>query len=179
MKKKIICSILAILLLIIFILTFNTDKAKIIRGNMMYGTSNKCNTIEVTTAEITHRICHICLHSFEGSSSEKLCRECSQITNRCRVCGKSREVLYSTIHYFSMGSRGIKIYKNGDVFEDIEIEEPNHKPEYKYLKTLNIEEMKNLEDILENDGDSENIKNSVLKLVYGNSLLKKILYEIR
>lgn len=78
-----------------------------------------------------------------------------------------------------MGSRGIKIYKNGDVFEDIEIEEPNHKPEYKYLKTLNIEEMKNLEDILENDGDSENIKNSVLKLVYGNSLLKKILYEIR
>ena len=145
----------------------------------MYGTSNMCNTIEVTTAEITHRICHICLHPFEGFSSEKLCRECSQITNRCRVCGKSREVLYSTIHYFSMGSRGIKIYKNGDVFEDIEIEEPNHKPEYKYLKTLNIEEMKNLEDILENDGDSENIKNSVLKLVYCNSLLKKILYEIR
>ena len=39
--------------------------------------------------------------------------------------------------------------------------------------------MKDLEDILENESDSENIKKAVMKLVYGNSLLKKILYEIR
>ena len=91
----------------------------------------------------------------------------------------TEDILYSTRYYFGMGSRGVKIYRNGDVYDDLEIEEPNHKPKYKYLKTLNTEEMKDLEDILENESDSENIKKAVMKLVYGNSLLKKILYEIR
>ena len=65
-----------------------------------------------------------------------------------------------------MGSRGVKIYRNGDVYDDLEIEEPNHKPNYKFVKTLSSEEIEVILNLLENDSNNE-INDYVIKLVYG------------
>lgn len=77
------------------------------------------------------------------------------------------ELLYSTTYYFGFGSRNTRIYANGDVYDDLEIENPNHKPDYKYLKTLTKNEMNNLTYRLENESNSEEIKNYIIELVYG------------
>ena len=79
----------------------------------------------------------------------------------------NEELLYSTTYNFGFGSRNTRIYANGDVYEYLEIENPNHKPEYKYLKTLTKNEMNNLKYRLEDKSNSEEIKNYIIKLVYG------------
>ena len=68
------------------------------------------------------------------------------------VVNSKGEILYSTTYSFGFGSRRIKIYENGAVYDDIEIEAPNHKPDYKYLK---------------NNDNGESIKEYVIQLVYG------------
>ena len=78
----------------------------------------------------------------------------------------TEDILYSTRYYFGMGSRGVKIYRNGDVYDDLEIEEPNHKPNYKFVKTLSSEEIEVILNLLENDSNNE-INDYVIKLVYG------------
>ena len=77
------------------------------------------------------------------------------------------EILYSTTYSFGFGSRRIKIYENGAVYDDTEIEDPNHKPNYKYLKTLTKEDVDNLTYRLKIDANSESIKEYVIQLVYG------------
>ena len=88
--KKIIFSIV-ILFLLIFVVTFNTDKSKIIRANIMYGNSEICEKREVTTNDYINRRCHLCLKKFKGSSSNILCYECSELTGRCDVCGRIKK----------------------------------------------------------------------------------------
>ena len=78
----------------------------------------------------------------------------------------TEDILYSTRYYFGMGSRGVKIYRNGDVYDDLEIEEPNHKSNYKFVKTLSSEEIEVILNLLENDSNNE-INDYVIKLVYG------------
>ena len=39
------------------------------------------------------------------------------------VINSKGEILYSTTYYFEFGSRRIKIYENGAVYDDIEIED--------------------------------------------------------
>lgn len=80
---------------------------------------------------------------------------------------KSKETLYFATYYFGFGSRRTIIYTNGDVYEDVEIEDPNHKPDYKYLKTLTEKELKELLYILENESDEKKIKEDITELVYG------------
>lgn len=79
----------------------------------------------------------------------------------------TEDVLYSTRYCFGMGSRGVKIYRNGDVYDDLEIEEPNHKPNYKFVKTLSSEELEVIVNLLENDSNNKEINDYVIKLVYG------------
>lgn len=80
---------------------------------------------------------------------------------------KSKEILYSTTYYFGFGSRSIKIYENGDVYDDFEIENPNHTPNYKYLKTLTKTEINNLVNRVKNESNSKSVEDYVIELVYG------------
>lgn len=76
-------------------------------------------------------------------------------------------LLYSTTYYFGFGSRSTKIYANGDVYDDFEIENPNYEPSFKYLKTLSKDELNNLKSKINNESDNEIIKDYIIKLVYG------------
>lgn len=91
--KKIIFSIV-ILFLLISIFTFNTDKSKIIRANIMYGNSEICEVREPAANDYINRRCHVCLKNFKGSSSCILCHECSELTGRCEVCGRIKKNMY-------------------------------------------------------------------------------------
>lgn len=76
-------------------------------------------------------------------------------------------LLYTTTYYFGFGSRSTRIYTNGDVYDDLEIEDPNHEPNYKYLKTLNKDELNNLKSKINSESDNEIIKDYIIQLVYG------------
>lgn len=90
MKKIVLLVVIAVLLiaLVLFIATFSTNKSKIARANIMYGVSETCNCGKFMTADIVTHKCNICLQDFQGSSSAKMCAECSDLTNRCVACGK-------------------------------------------------------------------------------------------
>ena len=64
------------------------------------------------------------------------------------------------------GSRRTIIYTNGDVYDDLEIENPNHEPNYKYLKTLNKDELNDLKYKI-NSSDGYDMEDYELQLVYG------------
>ncbi len=65
------------------------------------------------------------------------------------------------------GSRNTRIYINGDVYDDLEIENPNHEPNYKYLKTLNEAELNDLKSKISSESDSKIIQEYIIQLVYG------------
>ncbi len=65
------------------------------------------------------------------------------------------------------GSRNTRIYTNGDVYDDLEIEDPNHEPNYKYLKTLNKVELNDLKSKLNSESYSKIIQEYIIQLVYG------------
>ena len=96
MKKNILLVVIVVLLIVLvaFIATFNTNKSKIARANILYGTSETCDIIEPMTDDVSKRICHICFHYFQGSSSQIICSKCSDITNRCTVCGKIKSNIF-------------------------------------------------------------------------------------
>lgn len=78
------------------------------------------------------------------------------------------EVVYSNTFYFDMGSHKIKIYSNGDVYDDLEIENQNHKPNYKKIKTLTNDEMMELKSKIKNNSDS-NLDDYIKKIIYGGT----------
>ena len=78
-----------------------------------------------------------------------------------------KEEIYSTKYYFALGSRTVKIYDNGEVYDDLEIENPEHEESYKYLKKLSDNELDSLKDKLKTTSNNEELKNYVIKLVYG------------
>ncbi len=77
------------------------------------------------------------------------------------------EEIFSTRYYFAMGSRGVKIYSNGDVYEDLEVEEPDHEENYKLVKTLEKEEIDDLKEKIKYKSSDEEISEFVIELVYG------------
>ena len=79
----------------------------------------------------------------------------------------TKQELYSTIYYFDMGSRKVKIYDNGDVYEDLEIEDPNHKEDYQFVKTLSKEQLNNINKKLKDNSSNEEIDSYIIKEVYG------------
>lgn len=80
---------------------------------------------------------------------------------------KKAELLYTTTYYFSLGSRSVKIYTDGKVYDDLEIEDPNHVANYRYLKTLSEEELNNLSDKIKTIDNVESLKDYVIELIYG------------
>ena len=83
------------------------------------------------------------------------------------IISHSKSILYETTYFFAFGTRSVKIYKDGNVYDDLEIEEPNHKAEYKYQKTLNEEEKNDLADLIKTKASKEIIAEYVIKSVYG------------
>lgn len=79
----------------------------------------------------------------------------------------NEEPLYSTTYGFAFGSRRTRIYLNGEVYDDLEIENPNHIENYAYLKTLSSKELNDFKNFLTNETDSEKIDDYVIELVYG------------
>ena len=65
------------------------------------------------------------------------------------------------------GSRGIRIYTNGDVYDDLEVENPNHEPNYDYLKTLNKDELNDLKSKINSESNNEILQEYIIQLVYG------------
>ena len=87
------------------------------------------------------------------------------------ICGillmdKKGHELYSTIYYFGFGSRSVKIYEDGDVYDDLEIEDPNHKTNYKFLKRLSKEQLDSLKNKLKDTSDNNELREYVIELVY-------------
>lgn len=99
-----------------------------------------------------------------------LCLTCCTIflnsTNKEKT---NTDILYETTYSFGFGSRSTRVYTNGDVFDDLEIENPKHKPDYKYVKTLTADEIADLMYLLDNKTDDEVIKRHIIELVYGVS----------
>ena len=82
------------------------------------------------------------------------------------MINKKKEI-YSTIYYFGFGSRKVKIYDNGDVYDDVEIEDPRHKENYEFLKKLSKNELDGLKDKLKSASNNNELKEYVIQLVYG------------
>ena len=89
------------------------------------------------------------------------------------------EIIYNTTYYLSSGSLRIRIYANGDVYDDWEIEEPNHKVNYKFVKTLSNEELNSLKEQLANSENKDTLKQFVRQLVYGNKSFGKPSIEFK
>ena len=80
---------------------------------------------------------------------------------------RDEDLLYSTIYYFGFGSRRVRIYTNGDVYDDLEIENPNHELSYRYLKTLDKDELNNLKSKINSESSNKMIEDYIIQLVYG------------
>lgn len=78
-----------------------------------------------------------------------------------------KQEIYNTVYYFDLGSRKVKIYDNGDVYEDLEIEDPDHKEDYQFVKTLSKEQLDNINKKLNDNSSSEIIDSYIIKEVYG------------
>lgn len=149
--KKIIFGIV-ILFLLIFVVTFNTDKSKIIRANIMYGNSEICEEREVTTTDYINRRCHLCLKKFKGSSSNILCYECRKLTGRCDVCGKIKKNMSFDNIIITKYEIGTDIKRDSiELTNDREIKEMNEF--IKNLKPLNNKQLAIAQEIEIKCGD--------------------------
>ena len=79
---------------------------------------------------------------------------------------KGHIIVYES-YYFEMGSETIRIYSTGLVEADKEIEDPNNKMNFKKVKDLDKEELKELKDKLKQDLSDIEMKKYVYMLVYG------------
>lgn len=89
--------------------------------------------------------------------------------NNSKTTSEEEKILYATLYSFGFGSRSVKIYENGDVYDDLEIEDPNpnHIPNYKFVKTLTREQVNRLKEKIENNVDYSELDEFVIKEVYG------------
>ena len=80
---------------------------------------------------------------------------------------KGSIIVYES-YYFAMGSETIRIYSSGLVEADKEIEDPNHKIDFKKVRDLTKEELEELKEKMKTrQGDSdENFKKYIYKLIY-------------
>ncbi len=78
---------------------------------------------------------------------------------------KGKVIVFYT-YFFDMGSETIRIYSSGLVEADKEIEDPNHKADFKKVRDLTKEELEELNKKLEEKADDETLKKYVYKLVY-------------
>ena len=81
------------------------------------------------------------------------------------------EIIYQNTFYFDFGSKKIKIYDNGNVYEDMEIENPNHKENYELIKTIDKESLLSLKEKIKNNSNETELEDFVKQIVYGSTNL--------
>lgn len=81
------------------------------------------------------------------------------------------EIIYQNTFYFDFGSKKIRIYDNGNVYEDMEIENPNHQENYEFIKTIDEESLLNLKNKIKNNSSKTELEELVKQLVYGTTNL--------
>lgn len=91
---------------------------------------------------------------------------CLNRMNNVSKNNKSQEI-YNTIYYFGFGSRRVKVYENGDVYDDVEIESPNHEIDYKFVKTLSKEQLNKFKKKMDNNSSKDELDNYIIEEVYG------------
>lgn len=80
---------------------------------------------------------------------------------------RSEELIYSTTYSFTLGSRRVQIYGSGEVYDDLEVKNPDHEVDYKYVKTLTAEQMESLKAKKAQNPGEEELSNFVIELVHG------------
>lgn len=75
---------------------------------------------------------------------------------------QNNKIIYSNTSYYDMGSITIRIYENGKVEEDREIEEPNHTPNFKKIKKLDKMEIIQLKSKIEEEKDEEALEKYII-----------------
>ena len=85
--------------------------------------------------------------------------------NKTNNLGKKE--IYSTGYYVGFGSRRVIVYDNGDVYDDVEIESPDHQIDYKFVKTLSKEQLSNFKKKLDNNSNENELDNYIIEEVYG------------
>ena len=83
----------------------------------------------------------------------------------------NNKIIYFNTSYYDMGSITIRIYENGKVEENREIEEPNHAPYFKEIKKLDKLEIIQLKSKLEKEKDKKALEEYINELVYGSKTI--------
>ena len=78
-------------------------------------------------------------------------------------------IIYSNTFYSPMGSEQIRIYENGLVEIDLEIENPDHKRNFEKIKILNDKELETLIDMISKDMEEEEIKKGINLLIHDDA----------
>ena len=68
-----------------------------------------------------------------------------------------------------MGSEQVRIYENGLVETDLEIENPNHKPNFEKIKILSDKELETLIDMIAKDMEEKEIKKCINLLIHDDA----------
>lgn len=80
----------------------------------------------------------------------------------------SKRIIFSTTYYYNFGSEKIIIYEDGTVETDKEVEEPNHKTDFKKIKELTTEEINQLKVKLEENLSETDFKEYINELIHGD-----------
>lgn len=78
-------------------------------------------------------------------------------------------IIYSNTFYYPMGSEQVRIYESGLVETDLEIEDPNHKPNFEKVKILTDKELETLVDMITKDMEGEEIKKGINLLIHDDA----------
>lgn len=95
--KIIIIFIILVIIVIINFVPISSEKIIIMKGNIIYGKLKKCSGVEVITFDYERNRCKLCNSFFIGSSSIRICDNCSNLTHRCDICGKIKETTLQDI----------------------------------------------------------------------------------
>ena len=85
-----------------------------------------------------------------------------------------KKQIYSTTYNFEFGSRKVKVYSNGDVYDDLEVEEPNHKENYNFVTKLSNKQLKELNKKIDKKLSNKEISSYLIKEVYGVTKFDKM-----
>lgn len=78
------------------------------------------------------------------------------------------EIIFSKTYYYAFGSEKIRIYEDGTVETDKEVEDPNHKTNFKKIKKLTAKEIKELKSTLEQNLSADDLKTYINELIHGD-----------
>ncbi len=86
----------------------------------------------------------------------------------CYFTINNNTVIFEQRFYYAFGSEGVKIYESGIVKTDIELEEPNHKEDYKVIRKLSKKEVAELKNIIKQNLPSDEFQSYINLIIHEN-----------